>query len=62
MKNLADIRGNWKQTKGKLKQKFAMLTDSDLLIVEGKQEEMLGRLQLKLGKTKEEIYKLIASL
>lgn len=62
MKNLTELRGNWKQTKGKLKQKFAMLTDSDLLIIEGKQDEMLGRLQVKLGKTKEEVYKLIASL
>jgi uncharacterized protein YjbJ (UPF0337 family) len=62
MKNLTQLQGNWNQAKGKLKQKFAMLTDSDLLIVEGKQDEMLGRLQVKLGKTKEEIYKLIASL
>jgi len=62
MSNLKALRGNWKQTKAKLKQKFALLNDSDLLIVEGKQEEMLSRLQLKLGKSKEEIYKLIASL
>jgi uncharacterized protein YjbJ (UPF0337 family) len=39
-----------------------MLTDSDLLLVEGKQDEMLGRLQIRLGKTKEEIHKLIAEL
>jgi len=62
MNNLNALKGNWKQTKAKLKQKFALLNDSDLLIVEGKQEEMLGRLQLKLGKSKEEIHKLIASL
>ena len=62
MNNINSLKGNWKQTKAKLKQKFALLNDSDLLIVEGKQEEMLGRLQLKLGKSKEEIYKLIASL
>jgi uncharacterized protein YjbJ (UPF0337 family) len=62
MKNLTEIKGNWDETKGKLKQKFAMLTDSDVLLVEGKQDEMLGRLQTKLGKTKEEIKKIIAEL
>ena len=62
MKNLTELKGNWNQTKGKLKQKFGMLTDSDLLFVEGKQDEMLGRLQTKLGRTKEEIHKLISEL
>lgn len=62
MKNLTELTGNWNQTKGKLKQKFAMLTESDLLLIEGKQDEMLGRLQIRLGKTKEEIHKLIAEL
>lgn len=60
--NSTELKGNWNQTKGKLKQKFAMLTDSDLLLIEGKQDEMLGRLQTKLGKTKEEIHKLISEL
>ena len=62
MKNTTELKGNWNETKGKLKQKFAMLTDSDLLFVEGKQDELLGRLQTKLGKTKEEIHKLISEL
>jgi uncharacterized protein YjbJ (UPF0337 family) len=62
MKNLTELKGNWNETKGKLKQKFALLTDSDLLLLEGKQDEMLGRLQIRLGKTKEEIHKLIAEL
>ncbi len=62
MKNLTEIQGNWNETKGKLKQKFAMLTDSDVLLVEGKKDEMLGRLQAKLGKTKAEIEKLISEL
>lgn len=62
MTNLTEIKGNWNETKGKLKQKFALLTDSDVLLVEGKQDEMLGRLQAKLGKTKEEIHKLISEL
>jgi uncharacterized protein YjbJ (UPF0337 family) len=62
MKNLTEVKGNWNETKGKLKQKFALLTDSDLLLVEGKQDEMLGRLQIKLGKTKAEIQKVISDL
>jgi uncharacterized protein YjbJ (UPF0337 family) len=62
MKNTTELTGNWNETKGKLKQKFAMLTDSDVLLIEGKQDEMLGRLQVKLGKTKEEIQKLISQL
>jgi len=62
MKNLTEIKGSWNETKGKLKQKFALLTDSDLLLVEGKQDEMLGRLQTKLGKTKAEIQKVISDL
>jgi len=62
MKNLTELKGNWNEIKGKLKQKFAMLTDNDLLLVEGKQDELLGRLQLKLGKTKEEIHQLISTL
>ncbi|MCX6181683.1 MAG: CsbD family protein [Bacteroidetes bacterium] len=62
MKNATELKGNWNEVKGKLKQKFALLTDNDLLLIEGKQDEMLGRLQVKLGKTKEEIQKLIAEL
>lgn len=54
--------GNWIKTKGKLKQKFAMLTDDDLILTEGKKEEMLGRLQIKLGKTKAELQKIISAL
>lgn len=54
--------GNWNETKGKLKQRFARLTDDDLMLVQGKHEELLGRLLSKLGKTKEEIHKLIAEL
>jgi uncharacterized protein YjbJ (UPF0337 family) len=62
MKNITELKGNWKEIKGKLKQKFALLTDSDLLLIEGKQDEMIGRLQVKLGKTKAEIHKLISEL
>lgn len=62
MSSITELKGNWNETKGKLKQKFAMLTDNDLLLVEGKQEELLGRLQQKLGKTREDINKIIADL
>lgn len=62
MKNLTDIKANWNETKGKLKQKFALLTDDDMLFAEGKQDELIGRLQLKLGKTKEELHKIISEL
>ena len=62
MTNLTELKGNWNETKGKLKQKYAMLTDNDLLLLEGKQDELIGRLQTKLGKTKEEIHKIISEL
>lgn len=54
--------GNWNKTKGKLKQKFALLTDDDLMLAEGRKDELLGRLQIKLGKTREELQKIIAAL
>ena len=60
--NKLNIKGNWNEIAGKLKQKFANLTDDDVLFKEGKEEELLGRLQQKLGKTKEEIHKLLAKL
>ena len=62
MENTTELLGNWNEIKGRLKQKFAMLTDNDVMLVHGKQDEMLGRLQIKLGKTKEEIHKIIAGL
>ena len=60
--NTTELKGNWDEQKGKLKQKFAALTDNDLLFVKGKKEEMLGKLQAKLGKTKEELFKIMAAL
>jgi uncharacterized protein YjbJ (UPF0337 family) len=60
--NVLKIKGNWNEVAGKLKQKFADLTDDDLLFVEGKEEEFLGRLQKKLGKTKEQIRNLIEKI
>jgi uncharacterized protein YjbJ (UPF0337 family) len=56
-----EVKGNWNEQKGKLKQKFANLTDNDLLFAEGMKEEMFGRLQIKLGKSKEELHKIISS-
>lgn len=60
--NTTELKGNWEEQKGKLKQKFAQLTDNDLLFAEGKKEEMMGKLEQKLGKTKEELYKIIGKL
>jgi uncharacterized protein YjbJ (UPF0337 family) len=60
--NTTELKGNWDEQKGKLKQKFATLTDDDLLFAEGKKDEMLGKLQIKLGKSKEELHKAIAEL
>jgi uncharacterized protein YjbJ (UPF0337 family) len=62
MNNTDGIKGSWKEQKGRLKQKFALLTDNDLLFAEGKKEEMLGKIQAKLGKTKEELAAIIAAL
>ena len=60
--NTTQVKGNWNEQKGKLKQKFAVLTDNDLLLEEGKEDEMYGRLQQKLGKTKEEVQKIFEKL
>ncbi len=60
--NTTEVKGTWNEQKGKLKQKFAALTDNDLMFLEGKKDEMMGRLQIKLGKTKEELFKIIETL
>jgi uncharacterized protein YjbJ (UPF0337 family) len=60
--NTTEIKGNWNEIRGRLKQQFATLTDNDLMFAEGKTEEMFGRLQAKLGKTKEELHKIITNL
>jgi len=60
--NSTEAKGNWAEQKGKLKQKFAILMDNDLLFAEGKKEKMLGKLQIKLGKTKEELNSIISTL
>jgi uncharacterized protein YjbJ (UPF0337 family) len=50
-----NLKGGWNEVKGKLKQKYGQLTDDDLTFAEGKSDELIGRLQQKLGKTKEDI-------
>ena len=62
MKNALEKRINWHETKLKLKKKFAKITDNDLFFVEGNQEDVVQKLQIKLGKSKEEILKIIATL
>jgi uncharacterized protein YjbJ (UPF0337 family) len=49
------FKGSWNEVKGKLKQKYAELTDDDLTFAEGKEDELLGRLQKRLGKSKDEV-------
>ena len=61
MNNLK-IKGNWNEVKGKLKQSYGDLTDDDLAYVEGQEDELLGRLQKKTGKAKEELVKEINNL
>ena len=60
--NVTEVKGNWNEQKGKLKQKFAALTDNDLMFAEGKKDEMFGKLQAKLGKTKEELQKVMVGI
>jgi uncharacterized protein YjbJ (UPF0337 family) len=60
--NKLQFKGSWNEMKGKLKQKYAQLTDDDLTFAEGKEDELLGRLQKKLGKSKEELRVMIEKL
>ncbi|MBW6480823.1 MAG: CsbD family protein [Bacteroidales bacterium] len=57
-----EIKGNWNELKGKLKQKYADLTEDDLKYAEGQDDELIGKLQKKLGKTRDEIVKELKSL
>lgn len=56
------LKGNWNQVKGKLKQEYGDLTDDDLTYDEGQEDELLGRIQEKTGKTKTEVKDFIDSL
>ncbi len=56
------IKGNWNQLKGQLKQKYADLTDDDLLYERGKEDELIGKIQEKTGESKEKIKDFIDNL
>lgn len=56
------LKGNWNQAKGNFKQKWAELTDDELLYEEGKEDELIGRIQEKTGETKENINKFIEKM
>ncbi|MBX3256114.1 MAG: CsbD family protein [Chitinophagaceae bacterium] len=56
------LKGNWNEIKGKIKQQYADLTDDDLLYEEGKDEELLGRIQKKVGQSKDKVKEWIESL
>ena len=60
--NTTEIKGTWEEQKGKLKQAFATLTDNDFMFAEGKHDEMMGKIQAKVGKTKEELHKIISGV
>jgi uncharacterized protein YjbJ (UPF0337 family) len=53
--NKLQFKGSWNEIKGKLKQQYAQLTDDDLKYAEGKDDELIGRLQKRLGKSAEEV-------
>jgi uncharacterized protein YjbJ (UPF0337 family) len=60
--NELTFKGEWNELKGKLKQKYAQLTEDDLIYAKGKEDELLGRLQKKLGQGQDEIRQVIANL
>ena len=62
MTNIEEIKGNWNEKKGKLKQKLATIIDNDSMLKAGKKDEKIGKLQVKLGKTKGELHKIIKTL
>lgn len=62
MKKPREMKSSWIITKSKLKQNFAQLNDSDLVFAQGTKDEMLKRIQIKLGKTQEELEAIIAGL
>jgi uncharacterized protein YjbJ (UPF0337 family) len=57
--NKLQIKGSWNEIKGKLKQQYGNLTDDDLVFAEGKEDELLGRVQKRLGKSKDEVRQMI---
>lgn len=57
-----EIKGKWNETKGKLKQAYGDLSDDDLKYTEGHEDELVGNIQQKLGKTRDEVVKIIRDL
>jgi len=57
--NTLQLKGNWNIIKGKLKQKYAHLTDDDLQYIEGKEDELVGRIQKRTGNTKEQVEEML---
>jgi uncharacterized protein YjbJ (UPF0337 family) len=57
-----EFKGGWNEVRAKLKQKYGQLADDDLAFSQGKDDELLGRLEKKLGRTKEAIREEIAEL
>jgi uncharacterized protein YjbJ (UPF0337 family) len=57
-----ELKGKWNEMKGKVKKSYADLTDDDLTYEEGKDDELLGRLQQKTGKTRDEVITWLRSL
>ncbi len=57
--NKLQLKGSWEQVKGRLKQSYGTLTDDDLTYAEGKEDELIGKLKAKLGKSEEEVRKLL---
>lgn len=62
MESKNEIEGKWKEMKGKLKQKFAQLTEDPLLLIKGEKDELVGKLQVELGKSEDEIQDIISEL
>ncbi|AFM03118.1 hypothetical protein Fleli_0655 [Bernardetia litoralis DSM 6794] len=57
-----EYQGTWNEVKGRIKKSYASLTDDDLAYQEGQEDQMLGKIQQKLGKTRDEVVKMIKSL
>lgn len=62
MPTKTELKGNWNVIKGKLKQHFGNLTEDDLMYEEGREEELYGRIQRRVGKSKDEIKRFIDEL
>lgn len=60
--NDLELKGNWNEMKGKLKEEYAVLTDNDLAYEEGQEDQLVGKLQEKLGKSKKEVKDILRDL